>query len=74
MPPTPYNRVNDKQIGEGKFSQLGLWKLKQKLWPNVPDHPIAKYYDENETLDRDQKYFLFVLYFCTCFMSFFYSM
>ena len=34
---------------EGNFSQLKLWKLKQKLCPKAPDPPMAKR-DENGSL------------------------
>ena len=41
--------ISDTQNEEGNFSQLKLWKLKQKLCPKVPDPPMAKR-DENGTL------------------------
>ena len=34
---------------EGNFSQLGFWKIKQKLCPKAADPPMAKI-DENGTL------------------------
>ena len=41
--------INDIQKEDGNFSQLKLWKLKQKLCPKVPDPSMAKR-DENGTL------------------------
>ena len=41
--------IKDIETKDGNFSQLKLWKLKQKLCPKVPDPPMAKR-DENETL------------------------
>ena len=41
--------VKSVETDEGHFSQLKLWKLKQKLCPKIGDPPMAKK-DENGTL------------------------
>ena len=41
--------IDSVETLEGNFSQLGLWKLKQKLCPQISDPPMAKL-DENGSL------------------------
>ena len=41
--------INDIKTEDGNFSQIRLWKLKQKLCPRIPDPPMAKK-DENGSL------------------------
>ena len=31
------------EFNGGKFSQTGMWRLKNKLWPKPKDPPMAKY-------------------------------
>ena len=46
---TVKQHISEVQRDDGNFSQLKLWKLKQKLCPKVSDPPMAKR-DENGTL------------------------
>ena len=46
---TVKQHISEVQREDGNFSQLKLWKLKQKLCPKVSDPPMAKR-DENGTL------------------------
>ena len=41
--------INEMKTDDGGFSQLKIWKLKQKLCPKLPDPPMAKK-DENGIL------------------------
>ena len=36
------DHVASIQSFEGSFCNLGFWKLKEKLWPEAPDPPMAK--------------------------------
>ena len=36
------SHIDSVETLEGNFSQLGLWKLKQKLCPQISDPPMAK--------------------------------
>ena len=35
--------VESVETLDGNFSQLGFWKLKQKIWPSASDPPMAKH-------------------------------
>ena len=43
------NESENMKTLEGKFSQIGFWKLKKKLYPQVMDPPMAKF-NENGVL------------------------
>ena len=36
------DQISELSLGEGKFSQVGMWKLKSKLCPKTLNPPIAK--------------------------------
>ena len=46
---TVKNHVSKMETMEGNFCQLGMWKIKRKLCPQIPDPPMAKL-DENGSL------------------------
>ena len=46
---TVKNHISSMETIEGNFCQLGMWKIKRKLCPQIPDPPMAKV-DENGSL------------------------
>ena len=42
--------INSVRTEEGKFSQIKLWRLKRKLYPNTQDPPMAKYDEERNLI------------------------
>ena len=36
------DHLKEIEIGDGKFSRIGFWKVKKKLFPQVQDSPMAK--------------------------------
>ena len=39
---------------DGNFSQIGFWKLKQKIWPSSCDPPMAKHDNEGNIITAPQ--------------------
>ena len=46
------DHLKEIEIGDGKFSRIGFWKVKKKLFPQVQDSPMAKKNEEGQPSER----------------------